>query len=96
MRIEDCKDEMGSKIPQMDIEEEEKIGMEPSMVVHESESGQSGREKGNKKIFERAIASAQKHNIKLKPGRKNSGGGDCSYLSVIYNINERGCFNNKS
>ena len=46
MRIEDCKDEMGSKIPQMDIEEEEKIGMEQSMVVHESETCQSRREKG--------------------------------------------------
>ena len=46
-------------------------------------------------IFQRAIASAQKHSIELEPGRKNSGGGDCSYLSVIYNINERRCFNNK-
>merc|ERR1711954_272115 len=69
--------------------------MEQSMVVPDSETGQSGREKGKKKIFEGAIASAQKHNIKLEPGQKNSGGGDCSYLSVIYNINERGCFNNK-
>ena len=46
-------------------------------------------------IFQRAIASAEKHRIKLEPGRENSGGGDCSYLSVIFNINGRGCFQNK-
>ena len=46
-------------------------------------------------IFQRAIASAEKHRIKLEPGRENSGGGDCSYLSVIFNINDRGCFQNK-
>ena len=46
-------------------------------------------------LVQRAIASAQKHNIKLTPGKQNSGGGDCSYLSVIYNINERECFSNK-
>ena len=52
---------------------------------------------GRKKnvMFQRAIASAQKHNIKLEAGRENSGGGDCSYLSVIFNINDRGCFQNK-
>ena len=46
-------------------------------------------------LIQRAIASAQKHNINLKPGKENSGGGNCSYLSVIYNINERVCFVNK-
>ena len=46
-------------------------------------------------IFERAIASAKKHNINLKSGRENSGGGDCAYYSVIFNINDRGCFQNK-
>ena len=49
---------------------------------------------GEKKnvMFQRAIASAEKHNINLEAGRKNSGGGDCSYFSVIFNINDRGCF----
>lgn len=46
-------------------------------------------------IIQRAISSARKHNIKLTPGKQNSGGGNCSYLSVIYNINERTCFSNK-
>ena len=46
-------------------------------------------------MIQRAIASAQKHNIDLTPGKQNSGGGDCSYLSVIYNINERECFSKK-
>ena len=46
-------------------------------------------------ILQGAIANAQKHNIKLEPGQQNMGGGDCSYLSVIYNINDRRCFHNK-
>ena len=45
------------------------------------------------KIFQRAIASAQKHHIMLEPGMENQGHGNCSYESVIYNINERICFN---
>ena len=47
------------------------------------------------RIFKRAIASAQKHQIKLEPGRENHGHGNCSYESVIYNINERSCFTEK-
>ena len=47
------------------------------------------------KIFQRAIASAQKHHIRLEPGIKNQGHGNCSYESVIYNINERSCFPEK-
>ena len=47
------------------------------------------------KIFQRAIASAQKHDIYLEPGTINQGHGDCSYESVIYNINERSCFTEK-
>ena len=41
---------------------------------------------GGKKnvMFQRAQASAKKHNINLEAGRENSGGGDCSYFSVIY------------
>ena len=38
-------------------------------------------------IFQRAIASAQKHGINIEAGRENTGNGNCSYESVIYNIN---------
>ena len=34
-------------------------------------------------IFTRAIASAQKHNIKMKPGRKNRAEGNCSYRVIF-------------
>ena len=34
------------------------------------------------KLFEGAIASAKKHNINLKPGRENQGGGNCSYGQI--------------
>ena len=57
-----------------------------------SESSNQG---GETRIFQRAIASAQKHHIKLEPGKKNQGQGDCSYECVIYNINERSCFTEK-
>ena len=46
-------------------------------------------------IFTRAIASAQKHNIRLQPGRPNPATGNCSYEAVIYNINDRSCFQKK-
>ena len=49
----------------------------------------------NKKLFDRAIANAQKHKINLKPGRENRGGGNCSYEAVIFNINDRNCFQSK-
>ena len=44
------------------------------------------------KIFQSAIASAKKHGINLAPGKENKGDGNCSYESVIFNINERSCF----
>ena len=52
---------------------------------------------GGKKnvMFQRAISSAKKHNINLEAGRENSGDGNCSYLSVLFNINDRGCFKDK-
>ena len=46
-------------------------------------------------IFQRAIASAQKHNINLITGRTNNADGNCSYESVIFNINDRNCFKEK-
>ena len=39
-------------------------------------------------IVKRAIASAQKHNIKSIPGRANNAAGKCSYESVIFNTND--------
>ena len=46
----------------------------------------------DRRIFQRAISSAQKHGIKLVPGIENNGEGNCSYESAILNINERDCF----
>ena len=43
-------------------------------------------------IFAKAIASAEKHNIRLKAGRKDKGYGNCVFEAVINNINDRGCF----
>ena len=45
------------------------------------------------KVTKMGINSAKKHNIELEPGRENSGDGNCSYQSVIFNINDRECFN---
>ena len=46
-------------------------------------------------IFARAIESAKKHGIKIIPGKKNNAAGNCSYESVINNINLRSCFKEK-
>ena len=43
-------------------------------------------------IFINAIASAEKHRIKLKAGRKDRGYGNCAFESVINNINDRACY----
>ena len=40
-------------------------------------------------IVDRAIASAQKHNIKLRAGTKDRGYGNCAFEAVINNINDR-------
>ena len=55
----------------------------PTLMIHD------------KKIFERAISSAQKHGLGLEPGRQNLGDGNCSYEAVIFNINDRSCFKKK-
>ena len=47
------------------------------------------------RIVQRAIASAHKHRIKLDPGRRNHADGNCSYESVMFNINDRDCFKEK-
>ena len=49
----------------------------------------------DKRIFKRAILSAKKHGINLKPGRENQGYGNCSYEATIFNINDRTCFAEK-
>ena len=49
----------------------------------------------DKKIFQRAISSANKHGIHLEPGRENNGYGNCSYEATIFNINDRSCFAEK-
>ena len=46
-------------------------------------------------IFIRAIESAKKHKINLKPGRKDRGYGNCVFEAVINNINDRVCFSEK-
>ena len=47
------------------------------------------------KVTQMGIENARKHNIKMEPGRGNSGDGNCSYQSVIFNINDRECFKSK-
>ena len=49
----------------------------------------------NGTIFSRAISNAGNHGIKLKPGTENKGNGNCSFESVLLNINERVCFQEK-
>ena len=43
-------------------------------------------------MVDKAIESGKKHGIKLEPGRKSRADGNCSYVSVINNINDRPCF----
>ena len=52
----------------------------------------SNKNQSEDDIFTKAKASAQKHNIKLKAGRKDRGFGNCAFESVINNINDRACF----
>ena len=72
-----------------DGEEEGSSGDDGSNTQQNETGGHQNR------IFDRAIASAKKHDIQLKSGRKNAGGGNCSYESVIFNINDRSCFHEK-
>ena len=59
-----------------------------------SQTSVSKMEYGNQesKMVQRAISSAQKHKIKLEAGRPNNADGNCSYESIIFNINDRKCF----
>jgi hypothetical protein len=65
------------------------------MQTERNVTSNSNNEIKENNIFKRAIASAQKHNIKLEPGRENHADGNCSYESAIYNINDRSCFKEK-
>ena len=56
-----------------------------------SRSTQMDKEARTNKVTLMGINSAKKHNIELEPGRENSGDGNCSYQSVIFNINDRKC-----
>ena len=52
-------------------------------------------EKERALMISRAISSAQKHGINLKPGRPNPGTGDCAFEAAIFNNNDRACFQQK-
>ena len=45
-------------------------------------------------LVSRAIRSALKHHIRLVPGRPTSTIGNCCFEAVLFNINDRGCFDN--
>ena len=46
-------------------------------------------------ILQKAIANAYRHGIGTKPGKLNPATGDCSFESVLNNINYRNCFKKK-
>ena len=71
-----------SRPPNEEVEDNRKSSQVVNVIKH-------------KTMFERAIESAKKHKINLEPGTENHGMGNCSYESVILNINERNCFNSR-
>jgi hypothetical protein len=46
-------------------------------------------------MVRRAIGSASKHGIQLIHGTPNQASGNCSLESVVHNVNERDCFEEK-
>ena len=54
--------------------------------------GAQSQMKPTELLTKRAVASARKHEISVRPGTKNSADGDCAFESVLLNINERSCF----
>ena len=54
--------------------------------------GGANRESSFPVLVKRAIQSAKKHGINLKPGTINKGDGNCAFDSIISNINDRPCF----
>ena len=67
----------------------------PPMEDSDDDYRQELNSNTNMTIVQRAIASAQKHKIKLDPGRENHGDGNCSFEAIIFNINDRSCFQEK-
>ena len=50
---------------------------------------------GEMLMIKQAIESARKHGISLEPGSQNNADGNCTFESVLLNINNRSCFNTK-
>ena len=43
-------------------------------------------------MLSRAVASSKRHGIDLIPGSLNPGTGNCAFEAVLFNLNERSCF----
>ena len=71
------------ELKQINLQEYVDIASSSSQVYNENE------------IFQKAIESANKHKIKIEPGRKDRGYGNCVFEAVINNINDRDCFDEK-
>ena len=52
-------------------------------------------EKEKSLMISRTIFSGKKHGVNLKHGSSNPGTGDCAFESIIQNINDRPCFQEK-
>ena len=65
------------------------------MSVYDKTNGNQNMEPATNQIFSRAISNAGKHGINLTPGIENNGSGNCSFESVLLNINQRDCFQEK-
>ena len=84
-----------SRPPNEEVEDNTKSSQVLNEIKHQTMFERASNRIRMPQIFQGAIASAQKHRINLKPGKENIGGGNCSYESVIFNINERSCFTQK-
>ena len=72
-----------------------KTTQEPNTNTYAKNSSSSTQMFDENEIFTKAINSAEKHSIKLQPGRKDRGYGNCVFEAVINNINDRDCFRDK-
>ena len=66
-----------------------------SSKTYEQIARDSSKTEKDDNIFTKAIASANKHHIKLKAGRRDRGYGNCIFEAVINNINDRAYFTEK-
>ena len=46
-------------------------------------------------MLDRAVKSARKQGINLSPGKLNDGNGNCAFEAALFNVNCRGCFDDK-